>query len=74
MNDKEMMLDVLHRLKRDTETAIGLIENDSIRDNENPYFTIPEPYTLRIGDFLITDEKVKFIGNAGTYHCSKLTI
>lgn len=73
MTEKEMMLHVLNRLKSATEMAIGLIEIDGIRDNENPHFSIPEPYQFRIGDFLITDEKTKLFGNIATSHCMKLT-
>lgn len=74
MTEKEMMLHVLNRLKKSVEMAIGLIEIDGIRDNENPKFTIPEPYTMRIGEFLITDEKTKLFGNAATMQCKKLTV
>lgn len=73
MTEKEMMLDVLNRLKRSTETAIELIGMDLIRDNENPKFNIPGPYQMRIGEFLVTDEKTKLVGNIATQHCKKLT-
>ena len=68
-----MMIHVLNRLKTSVELAIGNIERDEVRDN-NGQFQIPEPYTMRIGDFLITDEKVKLAGNAATMHGTKLTI
>jgi len=74
MTEKEMMLDVLERLKSSTQKAIYMIEMDMVRDNINPTFTIPDPYTMRIGDFLIVDEKVKLIGNSATMHCQKLEI
>ena len=68
-----MMLHVLNRLKRSTEMAIGLIEIDAIRDNVNPHFSIPEAYTFRVGEFLVTDEKTKLFGNIATANCVKLT-
>ena len=74
MTEKEMIIHVLKRLDHAIEEALILIDSDQIKDNENPKFSIPKRYTMRIGEFLVTDEKTQLFGDIATANCQKLTV
>jgi hypothetical protein len=71
MSEKEMMLDVLHRLKQQVDTAVAFCDANNMMKELEHHLAIPEPHTIRIGDFLIKDEKSPVVTGFEEFHWNK---